>query len=137
GDVLIWLDPRAKRFHPSTVMSLAGPLLRVPTLQLVKAYGQPRQDQKARGRRQKAENDKLSSHPREAEYAPVDMSWGGFVLPGPDDTQSAGRIRVQALRPDDLQALGAAQIASMPPRTILQVLCPSLAAVIAPFSRDF
>ena len=56
GDVLVWLDPRARRFHPSTAMSLAGPLLRVPTLQLVKAYGQPRQDRKAKGRRQKAEN---------------------------------------------------------------------------------
>src|SRR5207253_6178286 len=48
GDVLVWLDPRARRFHPSTAMSLAGPLLRVPTLQLVKAYGQPHQDQKAK-----------------------------------------------------------------------------------------
>jgi hypothetical protein len=144
GDVLVWLDPRARRFHPSTAMSLAGPLLRVPTLQLVKAYGQPHQEQKAKGRRQKAENGKLAGaggqpipRPSEADYAPVDMSWGGFVLPGPDAAQAAGRIRVQALRPDDLQALSAAQIASMPPRTILQVLCPSLAAVIAPFSRDF
>src|SRR5207248_4788444 len=100
-------------------MALAGPLLRVPTLQLVKAYGQPHEDQKAKGRKQKAENGKLAAaQPRGDDYAPVDMSWGGFVLPGPDAQQSPGRIRVQALRPDDLQALGAAQIASMPPRTI-------------------
>jgi nucleotide-binding universal stress UspA family protein len=138
GDVLVWLDPRARRFHPSTAMSLAGPLLRVPTLQLVKAYGELQQDKKAESRKQKAESRKQElPHTAHGDYAPVDMSWGGFVMPGPETPQTAGRIRVQALKPDDLQALGAAQIAGMPPRTILQVLCPSLAAVIAPFSRDF
>jgi len=132
GDVLVWLDPRARRFHPSTAMSLAGPLLRVPTLQMVKAYGQPA-PYKAEGRKHKAGNGKLPG----TDYAPVDMSWGGFVMPSSEDQQAAGRIRVQALRPDDLHALDAAQIAGMPPRTILQVLCPSLAGVIAPFGRDF
>src|SRR4029453_4810209 len=39
GDIIVWLDPRAKKFHPSTVLSLAGPLLRHSTLQLVKAFG--------------------------------------------------------------------------------------------------
>ncbi|MFL5333743.1 MAG: hypothetical protein ACJ8H8_11310, partial [Geminicoccaceae bacterium] len=144
GDILVWLDPRARRFHPSTAMSLAGPLLRVPTLQLVKAYGlRPGvrdQGSGIRGRKHGAIADRLPAAigpSSDGDYAPVDISWGGFVMPGLDAEEPAGRIRVQALKPEDLQALGAAQIAGMPPRTILQVLCPSLAAVIAPFSRDF
>jgi glucosyl-3-phosphoglycerate synthase len=133
GDVIVWLDPRAQRFHPTTAMSLAGPLLRVPALQLVKAYGQP-QDEKSEGRRNRKSQD---AEPRnKSDYAPVDMSWGGFVMPVPGDDQVGQRIRVQALKPEDLQALDASQLASLPPRTILQVLFPGMAAVIHPFSRD-
>lgn len=137
GDVLVWLDARAPRFHPSTAMCLAGPLLRVPTLQFVKAYGQPQATTKSKiGVPSGPPKSKIALGG--ADYAPVDMSWGGFVMPNPGSLeQSANRIRVQALRPEDLQALTPGQIATLPPRTILQVLCPSLAGVIAPFSRDF
>jgi nucleotide-binding universal stress UspA family protein len=132
GDVIVWLDPRARRFHPSTAMCLAGPLLRVPTLQLVKAYGPPERDKLAEGKRKARP---VPGRP-DGNYAPVDMSWGGFVMPRPDADHLSSRIRVQALRPEDLHALDPAQVASLPPRTILQVLSPSLAAVIAPFGRD-
>jgi hypothetical protein len=43
---------------------------------------------------------------------------------------------VQALRPSDLAALDAGQLAMLPPRTLFQVLCPSLAGVSAPFGKD-
>jgi nucleotide-binding universal stress UspA family protein len=159
GDLLVWLDPRAQRFHPSTAMSLAGPLLRLPTMQFVKAYGQPQQaHQPSNGHRLTGKHKNGNGHngnghgngsgsghgPGHArahvgspDYAPVDMSWGGFVIPGPGPEGTGhGRIRVQALRPEDLLSLDPAQIAGLPPRSILQVLCPSLAGVIAPFSRD-
>ncbi len=48
----------------------------------------------------------------------------------------ANKIRVQALKPEDLMALEASQVAALPPQTIMQVFCPSLAGVMAPFSRD-
>jgi hypothetical protein len=147
GDVLVWLDIRAQRFHPSTAMSLAGPLLRVPTLQLVKAYGQPRRDKPAHTRHKgktaangthgaHAANGTANALTLRADYAPVDMSWGGFVMPHPGVDYTGHHLRVQALKPQDLLALEPAQLVSLPPRTILQVLSPSLAAVIAPFSRD-
>jgi hypothetical protein len=44
---------------------------------------------------------------------------------------------VQALKPSDLAALTPAQFAALPPRTILQVLAPSLAGVVDPFGRDY
>jgi nucleotide-binding universal stress UspA family protein len=144
GDVLVWLDPRAQRFHPSTAISLAGPLLRVPTLQLAKAYGQP-QPENASHAKHKGKAETNGTHKADgthsslklgADYAPVDMSWGGFVMPRPGADYLGNFIRVQALKPEDLLALDAAQLASLPPRTILQVLSPSLAAVIAPFGRD-
>ena len=132
GDVLVWLDPRAQRFHPSTAMSLAGPLLRMPTLQFIKAYGQTHADKP--GATKSA--DRLTSVHNSADYAPIDMSWGGFVMPPQHGTDQPNRIRVKALKPADLRALDPNQMGSLPPRTILQVLCPSLAAVIAPFSRE-
>jgi hypothetical protein len=46
------------------------------------------------------------------------------------------QVRVQALRPSDLASFSAAQIGMLPPRTLLQVLSPSLAGVVAPLSRD-
>jgi nucleotide-binding universal stress UspA family protein len=158
GDIIVWLDPRAQRFHPSTAMSLAGPLLRIPTLQLAKAYGQP-QGQRQGGVALKAPHiygAPHTAHPHPqlhgrvqaparshhasgtSDYAPVDMSWGGFVIPeqGTDWAQEHGRIRVQALRPSDLRALDTATIAALPPRTILQVFSPALASVVEPFSHD-
>lgn len=134
GDVLVWLDPRAQRFHPSTAMSLAGPLLRVPTLQLMKAYGQPH-DKQAHGKHDTSPGANGDIRPGH-DYAPVDMSWGGFVTPRPGVDYMGQRIRVQALKPEDLLALDPGQLATLPPRTILQALNPSLAAVIAPFGRD-
>jgi glucosyl-3-phosphoglycerate synthase len=125
GDIVVWLDPRARRFHPSTVLSLAGPLLRVPTLQLVKAFGQ------AEG----PESPPERNHHRD-DFSPVDMSWGGFVVPRRDADAYSGQVRVQAFRPADLESLTTAQIATLPPRTLVQVLSPSLAGVISPFGRD-
>jgi glucosyl-3-phosphoglycerate synthase len=125
GDIIVWLDPRARRFHPSTVLSLAGPLLRLPTLQLIKAFGQ---------------TDTPDSPPDRAhhkdDFSPVDMSWGGFVVPRRDADAYSGQVRVQAFRPADLEALTPAQIATLPPRTLVQVLSPSLAGVVSPFGRD-
>ena len=65
---------------------LPGPLLRVPTLQLVKAYGQPPTGKSAQGRRKRgheASNGTTSNTNGSADYAPVDMSWGGFIMPQP------------------------------------------------------
>ena len=126
GDVLVWLDPRARRFHPSAVMSLAGPLLRVPGIELVKAYSQER---RASG------GEKAAHRNGSSEYGPIDMSWGGFVLPSDEENEQT-HLRVQALRPDDLSALSVEQLAYVPPRTILQALCPNLAGVVEPFGRD-
>lgn len=127
GDIIVWLDPRAQRFHPSTAMCLAGPLLRVSTIQLAKAYGQPY----PAGNGHKGK----SRLPGSPDYAPIDMSWGGFVMPQYGSEQPA-RIRVQALKPEDLSALSVSQISQLPPRTILQVLSPGVAGVIEPFGRD-
>ncbi|MEO8286851.1 MAG: hypothetical protein ABI670_10495 [Chloroflexota bacterium] len=126
GDIVVWLDPRAKRFHPSTVLSLAGPLLRHSTLQLVKAFGQT----------ETPDGVRQSSHTKGDDFSPVDMSWGGFVVPRRDAEVFSEQVRVQALKPSDLESLSARQLAMLPPRTLLQVLSPSLAGVIAPFSRD-
>jgi glucosyl-3-phosphoglycerate synthase len=125
GDIIVWLDPRARRFHPSTVLSLAGPLLRVPTLQLVNAFAQA-----------DAPESPPDRHHTRDDFSPVDMSWGGFVVPRRDADAYAGQVRVQAFKPADLEALTAAQIATLPPRTLLQVFSPSLAGVISPFARD-
>ena len=125
SDIIVWLDPRARRFHPSTVLSLAGPLLRVPTLQLVKAFGQTEAPEGPPDRAQQRDD-----------FSPIDMSWGGFVVPRRDADAYSGQVRVQAFRPADLEALTPAQIATLPPRTLLQVLSPSLAGVISPFGRD-
>jgi glucosyl-3-phosphoglycerate synthase len=120
GDLLVWLDPRAKRFHPSTVMSLAGPLLRVPSLQLVKAFTRPQTGGRKGG-----------------DEANIDaMDWGGSSLVRRDEGLLAGRIRVQALKPDDLRSLHPLQLAEMPLHTLVQVLYPTLAGVVAPFGRD-
>jgi glucosyl-3-phosphoglycerate synthase len=125
GDIIVWLDPRARHFHPGTALSLAGPLLRVSTLQLVKAFGQ---------------TDTPDGPPRAArkkdDFSPVDMSWGGFVVPRRDSESPSDQVRVQALKPSDLASLSPVQIGMLPPRTLVQVLSPSLAGVVAPFSRD-
>ena len=128
GDLVVWLDPRAQRFHPSTALALAGPLLRVPTLQMVKAFAGETVD----GGRSMVNRQRKGGE----DFSPVDMSWGGFVVPRRGEGEAHTQVRVQALRPSDLDALDAAQIASLPPRTLFQVLCPSLAGVIAPFGRD-
>lgn len=121
GDIVVWMDPRARRFHPSTVLALAGPLLKLPTVQLVKAFSGKAED-KRKGRTD--------------EFSPIDMSWGGFVVPRRGASETLSQVRVQALRPSDLAALDAGQLAMLPPRTLFQVLCPSLAGVIAPFGKD-
>jgi glucosyl-3-phosphoglycerate synthase len=126
GDILVWLDPRAKRFHPSTALSLAGPLLRNSGLQLVKAFGQAETSGSARPANQGKGED----------FSAVDMSWGGFIVPQHNSGAVSEKVRVQALKPSDLASLSAGQIAMLPSRTLLQVLSPSLAAVVAPFSRD-
>jgi hypothetical protein len=64
------------------------------------------------------------------------MSWGGFIVPRREGGIFSGRIRVQALKPEDLQALAPEQFATLPPRSILQTLCPPLAGVMSPFGRD-
>ncbi len=126
GDVCVWLDPRARRFHPTTAMSLAGPLLRVPTLQMVKAFETPHTDNPKR------KDDEDSDLPVS------DINWGGTMLRRREGEVGilSGRIRVQALRPADLDALSAGEVAALPPRTLLQVFYPPLSGVIAPFSRD-
>lgn len=129
GDIVVWLDPRATRFHPSAALSLAGPLLRNPNLQLVKAFALSQQDQHCAPKPKESRGEGSD---------PVDISWGGFVVPKRDGAWPfARRIRVQALTPSDLAALTPAQFAALPPRTILQVLSPSLAGVVDPFGRDY
>ncbi|MGA7732904.1 MAG: glycosyltransferase, partial [Chloroflexia bacterium] len=127
GDLVVWLDPRARRFHPSTALALAGPLLRVPTLRMVKAFAG------VDGGRQTA--DRGRKKPVE-DFSPVDMSWGGFVVPRRSGGEAHPQVRVQALRPQDLEALDTGQVATLPPRTLFQVLCPALAGVIEPFGSD-
>ncbi|MEO5953356.1 MAG: glycosyltransferase, partial [Chloroflexia bacterium] len=129
GDIIVWVDPRARRFHPSTVLALAGPLLRMPTLQLIKAY---------EGTRDESRKPKGEEHQRRGidEFSPVDISWGGFVVPRRGEEETHTQLRVQALRPSDLETLDAGQLAMLPPRTLFQVLCPSLAGVSAPFGKD-
>jgi glucosyl-3-phosphoglycerate synthase len=126
GDILVWLDPRAKRFHPSTALALAGPLLRNSALQLVKAFGQS----------ETSEGSHKSPQHKGDDFSPMDMSWGGFVAPHRDSGMVMDKVRVQALTPSDLASLSSGQLAMLPARTLLQVLSPSLAAVIAPYSRD-
>jgi hypothetical protein len=123
GDLLVWLDPRARRFHPRTALAMVGPLLRIPELQLVKAFVQPH----PHGRAERPGPEDEQRH---------GMVWGGSMFPRREVGILAGRIRVQSLRPQDLDALTASQIASLPPHTLLQVLYPPLAAMIAPFGRD-
>jgi glucosyl-3-phosphoglycerate synthase len=127
GDIVVWLDVRARRFHPSTALSLAGPLLRVPTLQLVKDFGQIDGPEGHREKPGRQEAD---------EFSLVDMSWGGFVVPRREAGGYGGQVRVQALKPSDLESLSTAQIAMLPLRTLVQVLAPGLAGVVAPFGRD-
>jgi glucosyl-3-phosphoglycerate synthase len=127
GDLVVWLDPRARRFHPSTALALAGPLLRVPTLQVVKAFAGVDE-----GRRTKDEGRRGGRD----DFSPVDMSWGGFVVPRRSGGEAHPQVRVQALRPQDLEALDTGQVATLPPRTLFQVLCPALAGVIEPFGSD-
>jgi nucleotide-binding universal stress UspA family protein len=158
GDILVWLDPRARRFHPSAALALAGPLLRLPGLQLVKAFGRSVHDEVGtrRGAKRKplikadadangrGNGDDSGLTPMPAQDGGLYVDWGGVSwelweswerraggtgMPG-------GRLRVQALKPADLKALTPEQIALLPPQTILQVLYPSLAGVIAPFGRD-
>lgn len=127
GDIVVWLDTRAARFHPGTALSLAGPLLRTPSLQLVKAFASTLAQHESKGKEAKASQA----------FVPADASWGGFVVPRRDGAWPfAPRIRVQALKPADLAALTPAEFALLPPRTIVQVLCPSLAGVVEPFGRD-
>ncbi len=132
GDVCVWLDPRARRFHPTTAMSLAWPLLRVPHLQFVKAFETPHPydpKQDAKERENGDESQQLSAS---------GVNWGETTLRRRESEPGmlAGRIRVQALKPADLNALTASQIAALPPHTILQVLYPAMSGLIEPFSRD-
>lgn len=130
GDVVVWLDPRAQRFHPSTALSLAGPLLKMPHLQIVKAFEPFQPEKSKRGQSEQGEGEARDG------FSPVDMSWGGFVVPRRQEGFSLRRVRVQALKPSDLETLTPTQMATLPPRTILQVLYPALAGVIAPFGHD-
>jgi nucleotide-binding universal stress UspA family protein len=131
GDITVWLDPRAQRFHPTTAMSLAGPLLRVPSLRFVKAFAPVRYE--ATGGRHSPELDLATVEGGDQR----DINWGGSMLPKRDQAGLPGsKVRVQALKPEDLMALDASQVAALPPQTIMQVFCPSLAGVMAPFSRD-
>lgn len=134
GDIVVWLDTRATRFHPSTALSLAGPLLCTPGLQLVKAFTST---PAATGASKPKGKDKTTAENAQQAFIPADISWGGFVVPRRDGAWPfARRIRVQALKPADLAALTSAQFATLPPRIIIQALCPSLAGVIEPFGRD-
>ncbi|HKP54636.1 MAG TPA: universal stress protein [Chloroflexia bacterium] len=128
GDVCVWLDPKARRFHPTTAMSLAGPLLRAPTIQLVKAFETPQSGSDKR----KEEGEEGSSGLLSV------INWGGTMLRRREREVGilAGRIKVQALKPSDLDALSAGDVAALPPHTLLQVLYPPLSGVIAPFSRE-
>lgn len=129
GDIVVWLDTRATRFHPGTALSLAGPLLRTPGLQLVKAFASTPAQPEPKG--------KAASPNAPQAFVPTDASWGGFVVPRRDGAWPfAPRIRVQALKPSDLALLTPAEFALLPPRTIVQVLCSSLAGVVEPFGRD-
>jgi glucosyl-3-phosphoglycerate synthase len=125
GDLLVWLDPRAHRFHPSSAISLAGPLLRIPSLQLVKAFvsdhaaGTGRKD--------------MPGVPKDA-Y--LDINWGGSTMPRREDGMGTRHVRVQALSLRDILGLDSGVLSSLPPQTILQALFPSLAGVISPFGRD-
>lgn len=134
GDIIVWLDPRATRFHPTTALSLAGPLLRRPSLQLVKGFAStPAKPDESKTK----EKEEHAPEGRMQSSAPADMSWGGFVVPRRDGAWPFGRrIRVQSLKPADLAALSPAQFATLPPRTIVQALYPSLAGVVEPFGRD-
>lgn len=129
GDIIVWLDPRAVRFHPTTAIALAWPLLRVPTLRVVKAFDPMPHELKTK-------RNKDRNEPDGERFAPVDMSWGGFVVPRREGGLFSSRIRVQALKPTDLEKLSAAQFSTLPPRGILQVLSPSLAGVMSPFGHD-
>lgn len=129
GDVIVWLDPRARRFHPTSVMSLAGPLLRMPSLQLVKAFGGMQIE--SSGANVGHEDDRA-----EVEDWTPDVNWGESIMPRREYGVPTRHIRVQALTPSDLSALSASQMAALPPRTILQVFYPALAGVITPFGSD-
>jgi hypothetical protein len=132
GDIMVWLDPRAQRFHPTTAMSLAGPLLRVPSLHFVKAFAPSRYE--ATGGKHRPELDLAIA---KEEHLAYDINWGGSMLPKRDQAGMQGsRVRVQALKPEDLMELDAAQVAALPPQTIMHVFCPSLAGVMSPFGRD-
>jgi nucleotide-binding universal stress UspA family protein len=132
GDITVWLDPRAQRFHPTTAMSLAGPLLRVPSLHFVKAFAPSRYE--ATGGKHRPELDLAAAT---EEHLAYDINWGGSMLPKRDQAGLPGsKVRVQALKPEDLMALDASQVAMLPPQTIMQVFHPSLAGVMSPFSRD-
>ena len=128
GDLLVWLDPRARKFHPGSAMSLAGPLLRVSSLQLVKAFGHEHSDSTGGTGRK----DAGSAH----EDPSSDINWGGSAMPRREAGMVAGRVRVQALSPRDLLGLDSAALTALPPHTILQALFPSLAGVMSPFGRD-
>ncbi|MDQ6694740.1 MAG: hypothetical protein M3014_10025 [Chloroflexota bacterium] len=130
GDVLVWLDPRAPRFHPSTALALAGPLMRISTIHLVKAFEPPIPS--VAGRR--GAYSPLYDPAGDAEDK--DVSWGGFHMPGRETGPLSRRVHVQSLRLSDLAALDAEQFASLPPGAIVQVFCPPLAGVVSPFSRD-
>ncbi len=124
GDLLVWLDPRARRFHPSSAISLAGPLLRVPSLQLVKAFVSDH-----------AVGVGKKDAPGATEDMPIDINWGGSAMPR-REAGMAAHVRVQALSLQDMLGLDSAVMAALPPQTILQTLFPSLAGVMSPFGRD-
>jgi hypothetical protein len=137
GDILVWLDPRARRFHPGAALALAGPLVRLPTLQLVKAFGRSSDDDRQKHAHGAQDASAPGGHPpAEQKQDLLHVDWGLGAWPHREAGALAGRLRVRALKPTDLKALTPAQLASLPPQTIVQVLCPPLAGVIAPFGRD-
>ncbi|HUP28437.1 MAG TPA: universal stress protein [Chloroflexia bacterium] len=123
GDVLVWLDPGARKFHPSSAMSLAGPLLRSSSLMLVKAFGQAGGVQGKRG----------AEAADEPEHEGIE--WGGSTMPRREGG-TTGRVKVQGLTLRDLLTLDAQALTALPPNTLLQALFPAVGGVIAPFGRD-
>ncbi len=133
GDIAVWLDPKARRFHPGAALSLAGPLMRVPTLHFVTAFGLSGNKAKNEHTGRKTE---LANALDGEGFEKHGLHWGEVVVPRRNGDAFSEQIRVQSLRPSDLESMSATQIAALPPAAILQVLDPSLAGVISPFSRD-
>ncbi|MBF6614851.1 MAG: universal stress protein [Chloroflexi bacterium] len=133
GDIVVWLDPKARRFHPGAALSLAGPLMRVPTLRFVTAFALSG----SKAKNEQSGKKREVANPLDGEgFEKHGLHWGEVAVPRRNGDALSEQIRVQSLRPSDLESMSATQIAALPPAAILQVLDPSLAGVISPFSRD-